>query len=506
MRKDQDQSQTQPPFLSGDFEGDIALIRRLFRDVDIMLSRRFCNHANKNIEFCLFFSDGVTNSETIHEHMIKPLIMQTQLPTGGDLLPFLRDRVLLVGDMHDTANVKEIIEAITYGDTLLLIRGCEAGILLNSKSFALRGISEPEGEKVLSGPREGFTEGIMQNLSLVRRRLRTNHLKMKMRTAGRQSTTAMCICYLDNIVNETLLTQLYERLDDIDIDAVLDSNYIAEYIAEYSLVGFQTFGATERPDVVAGKLLEGRIALFVDGSPMVLTVPYLMIENFQSNEDYYTNPYYATFSRILRIVGFALTIAVPALYVAVVAYHPELMPAELMINFATQRQGVPLPASVESILMLLIFDVLRETGVRTPSHIGQALSIVGALVIGDAAVSASLVTAPMVIVVAFTGITNLLIPRMTTASLFSRYFLLLSTIFFGMLGFVVGCVILICHVLNLYSFGIPYLLPIEQLSYQQVKDTFIRAPWPRMLTRITPISTNKTRARARKESAKRGLR
>jgi spore germination protein KA len=303
------------------------------------------------------------------------------------------------------------------------------------------------------------------------------------------------VCYLENIVNRKLLRELYRRLDTIDIDGILDSNYISEHIAERSVLGFITCGYTERPDIVVAKLLEGRIAVVVDGTPQVLTLPYLFIENFQSNEDYYLDYLYASFSRMLRIISFLLTVTVPAIYVAIESFHHEILPTALMIGITNERQSVPLTAALEAIVMLLVFDFLREAGIRMPSSVGQALSVVGGLVIGQAAVEAKLVASPMIIVVAFTGITCLLIPKMTVSSLIGRYGCLLLAAGFGIVGVAVGLSILAIHILNLQSFGVPSLLPVDQLQYQDVKDLFTRAPWPKMLTRIAPLSDNRIRSR-----------
>ena len=216
----------------------------------------------------------------------------------------------------------------------------------------------------------------MQNLSNIRRRLRTNDLKIKTMKFGRRTKTCAYVCYLDSIVDKTILNELNRRLGQIDIDSVLDTNYIAELTRDNRFSVFRTTGVTERPDVVVGKLLEGRIAVLLDGTPTVITVPYLFIENFQSSEDYYLSFYYTSFARMLRLLAFFLTITVPALYIALVAFQHEMIPTPLLLSLANARKGVPLPASLEAFIMIIVFDILRETGIRMPTGIGQALSIV----------------------------------------------------------------------------------------------------------------------------------
>jgi len=473
-----------------------AMLDALFEDVDIMLRRAFENAENQGLKFCVYFSDGVSDSMMLGEHVIKPLILAKGLPMAPDrLYQAVRDHVELTGEITETQDMEEIVSAITYGDTLLLVEGCDRGLIINNKGFSLRGISEPEGEKVLLGPREGFTEGLMTNLSMLRRRLRTHQLKLKMDTFGRQSKTGICIAYLDDIVNKKILQELMRRLARIDMDAVLDAGYITEYIAEKSALGFHTIGSTERPDTVAGRLLEGRIALFVDGSPVVLTLPYLFVENFHSSEDYYMGNLYASYNRLLRVISFFVTIIVPAAFVAVMAYHHELLPTGLMLTFTSARQNVPLPTALECFLLLVFFDFLREAGVRTPGYVGQAVGFVGGIVIGQAAVEANLIAAPVVIVVALTGITIIVVPRLTMASLMARYALLLAASLFGLTGLAIMLGVVLVHIFNLQSFGVPSLMPMGKLGVQEVKDTFVRAPWPGMLTRYSPLSANRTRSK-----------
>ncbi len=225
--------------------------------------------------------------------------------------------------------------------------------------------------------------------------------------------------------------------------------------------------------------------LLTDGTPVVLTLPYVFAENFQSNEDYYLNYIYSTFGRFLRLISFFIAIATPAFYIALVAYHQEMMPPQLYITIAAERLNVPFPAAIESFLLLIVFDILKETGIRMPSNLGQALSIVGALVIGQAAVEARLVAAPMIIIVAITAITSLLIPKINTPAIVFRYFLLALASGFGYFGFMMGLSILVIHIISIRSFGIPYMTPIDKLSFkgQDLKDTGVRAPWWNMKTR-----------------------
>nr|WP_319487670.1 spore germination protein [uncultured Caproiciproducens sp.] len=479
--------------LGQSLKGNVETLKNLFTDVDTMIVRYIQNNDNGNLKYCIAYCDGVVNSTIINENIIKPLMLSTAVQSDAHLIDNLIENVILINETTKTNQIKDIVESITYGDAILFVEGEDTALILNTKGFHTRSIAEPENEKILSGPREGFNESLIQNLSLIRRKVRTNELKMKFRSFGKITKTKACICYIDKVVNKKILNELYRRLDSIDIDAVLDTNYITELTKDSAWSPFRTTGYTERPDVVIGKLLEGRIAVFLDGTPVVLTIPYLFIENFQSSEDYYMNFYYTSLSRFLRIAGFFLTISVPALYIAIVAFQQEMLPTLLLISIAGARKSVPLPAAAEVFIMLAVFDILRETGIRMPSNVGQALSIVGALVIGQAAVDAKLVAAPMIIVVAITGITSLLIPKMNAPVTYVRVFLLVAATTFGLFGFVLGLSGVFIHLLNLNSFGIPQMSLSGSLQFQENKDTFIRAPWWKMITRTKSMTSNTVR-------------
>jgi spore germination protein KA len=262
------------------------------------------------------------------------------------------------------------------------------------------------------------------NLSMLRRKLRTTDLKMEYKTFGTRSKTKACICYLGSLVNKDVLAELNKRLESFSIDGTLDVNYISEMIRDAPISPFKTIGSTERPDVVAAKLLEGRVALFLDGTPVVLTMPIFFIESFQSDDDYYLNYYFASIGRILRIMAFFIATSIPAIYIALVDFHQEMLPTPLLISISAARQGVPFPTVVEAICMLAVFELLRESGSRMPTMMGQALSIVGSLVIGQAAVEAKIVSAPIIIIAAASGIAGLMIPRLKGAIILLRLFAL----------------------------------------------------------------------------------
>jgi len=309
---------------------------------------------------------------------------------------------------------------------------------------------------------------------------------------GTRTKTKICVCYLEGVAEESILKELLQRIKKINIDGIMDTGYIEELIKDAPFSPIRTISSTERPDVASGKILEGKFALICDGTPTVLTLPKLFVENFQSDEDYFNNYIFSSITRILRWMGFWLTTSVPAIYVAVITFHQEFLPTPLLLSIAVARQGVPFPTIVETMVMLIIFETLKEAGLRMPKHIGQAMSIVGALVLGEAAVTAKLVSAPIVIVTALTGVSSFMIPQVSEIIPIRIIFLIMSS-FLGIYGYVFGVMGLALHLYSLRSFGVPYMLNIPPGSFQEFKDTIIRAPWWEMYFRTKSIAKDKRR-------------
>ena len=316
---------------------------------------------------------------------------------------------------------------------------------------------------------------------------------MEYLTFGRKTKTQSCICYIDGIVKPEILDELKRRLKTIDIDGVLDANYISELIKDAPNSPVETVGSTERADIVAAKLLEGRVALLVDGTPVVLTVPHLFIEYFQSDEDYYTSSVFGSINRTLRLVAFILAISMPAVYVAITTFHQEILPTSLMISISSARQGVPFPTVIEATLMLFVFEMLRESGARMPGSMGTALSIVGALVIGQAAVQAKFVSAPMIIIISVTGISGLMVPRAKGITVPLRFIMLYLSSVLGLYGYMYGMLALLIHLFSVTSFGVPILNSAYSEKPQDNKDIFFRVSWRNMITRPKYLSRNTIR-------------
>lgn len=462
--------------LSADILQNAARLEALFEKDATFILRFVQNRSCPGLTFALCYCAGMIDSALIANAIIKPLVLSELAPDDPNLLQTVMTKGLYTHKAEPSDTFEEIIQAVTGGDTAVLLPGAAQALIMSTQGFPLRSISEPDAEKVLSGPKEGFCESMIVNLSLLHRRLKTNDLKIEMRTFGERTATKACVCYLASVCDPEILAELNRRLDTIHTDGALDVNTLAEWIRDNRHSSFRAIDYTERPDVAAGKLLEGRVAVFLDGTPMVLTLPYLFIENFQSNEDYYMGSFYASFARILRISGYFLSVLTPAVFIAITTYNHEILPTPLLISMTRERQNVPLPLGLELIMMLLVFDLLREAGVRMPSNIGQAMSIVGALVLGQAAVQAKIASSLVIIIVAFTGITSLLVPKMSAPLIVTRASILLLALFLGFPGLLLGFSLLLAHILGLRSFGMAQVGMTGALTRPNIQDTAVRLP------------------------------
>lgn len=330
---------------------------------------------------------------------------------------------------------------------------------------------------------------------MLRRKLSDPGLTFETFQVGQRTKTDTCIAYLKGVADPKLITEIKQRLQRIDTDGILSAGALEEFVEDVPLSIFSTVGYTERPDVVCGKLLEGRAAILVDGTPMVLTVPFLFVENFQTPDDYSFRPMLGSLIRWMRYVAFGISILLPALYVALTAFDQELIPTQLLITMAAATEGTPFPGVVEALAMGLLFEILREAGIRLPRPIGQTISFIGALVIGEATVTAGLVGAPLVIVIAMTAIASFVTPTLVQESTIIRFSLVILAGFLGAFGIAIGLLIVLIHLVSLRSFGVPLLWPIAPMDLRGLaQDVIIRAPWWAMFTRPKALNPqNRTR-------------
>ena len=488
-------SNLQNLILSSSLEENINIINEVFKNDATLLSREFYNQAN-NIRCIIFFLDGMVDASSINDNIILPIIEDDNM---SDLNPieYLKNHIIAASKCESNANVKELANSLLVGDTVLFLDGVAKGLIIGSAGFKTRNIEEPETETIVRGPREGFTESLVVNTSLIRRKIKSTDLKFKYITIGDRTNTTTCVCYIESLASDRILNELLSQLENIDIDGILDVNYIQEYIDKQPYSIFETTRVTERPDIVAANLLEGRIALIVDGTPVVATMPFLFIEIFQFPEDYYTNYYFASLNRIMRLLGFVATISIPAVYLALVTFHQEIIPTPLLMSIYASRLAVPLPTLFEIIVLSISFEVLREAGGRMRPSVGQTVSIVGALVLGSAAVDARLVSAPVIIVVGLSGITSFMVPDIIGPSTIIKFIFIGLAAILGLYGYILGISFLLMHLISLKSFGVPIMTSFTSMTTAEMKDTHIRAPrWamkyrPKILGQKNPVRTSR---------------
>lgn len=469
--------------ISGELEKDIAFFKEVFKKDSVLRVKQIKARVNEPLDCALIYMDGMIDSDQLNDAVIRPLLTVAANNKSGSVAEYVEKQVLFARDVKKTDDVSKIIGGILYGEALLLIDKSPQALMIDAKGWKTRGIKEPEDERVLQGPREGFEEAALLNLAMLRRKLQTPDFCTETLRVGRRSGTLVFICYLDTLADSGTVEELKSRIKKIDIDGILDSNYIAELVKNGRHSIFKTNGSTERPDVVASKLLEGRIAVVVDGTPVVITFPYLFSENFQSDEDYFLNFLVSSVGRFLRYLCFFMAISIPAVFIALSSFHRELLPTSLAISVAQLRGGVPFSPFTECLIMILVFEILKETGVRMPQSLGHALSIVGGLVVGQAAVDARIISTPMLIVIALSGISGLMVPRLKGAVFYLRLIFVFLSVFLGLFGYIIGIAVTLMHIISLNSLGVDYTQALRNADYQSLKDTFFRAPWDKMIKR-----------------------
>lgn len=469
--------------LSESLEENISFFKEIFKKDSVLRYKRISVRGEENYDCALFYMDGMVKAEMLNESVVRPLLTVKNGKRDRSLIDYIADCVLFASETVKTSEVASILRAVLYGDTLLLAEGCDKALTVNTKGWRTRGISEPDDERILQGPREGFDEAALLNLAMIRRKLLTPDLCTEMLRVGRRSDTLVYICYLDSLVDKNTLEEIKSRISELDIDGILDTNYIAEQIRDHPHSIFKTTGTTERPDIVAARLLEGRIAIIADGTPVAVTVPYLFSESFQSDEDYYLNYIVSSAKRILRYTCFFISVSIPAIFIGALTFHKELLPTSLALTVTQLRGGVPFSAFAECILLIFVFEILKETGVRMPQSLGHTLGIVGGLVVGQAAVDARIISAPMLIVVALSGISGLMIPRLKGAVFYLRLIFVCLAALLGLYGYIAGILFVLAYIADIDSFGTSYTVSLSRADFGGLKDTVIRTSWKKMITR-----------------------
>lgn len=450
--------------------------------------RRFTIPAGNNKIALIVYIEGLVDVKSLNEYLITPLITLKQFPTENNLsgkpepIAWLMNSGVSLFGARESNQWSDICDSIMEGNSILFIDNYDMAIILSTNKWESRTIQEPSNESEPRGPRDGFIEDIQTNTAMIRRRIKDYNLRFEIMYIGERSKTKVSMAYIDNIVNKSVLQEVRSRLSKIKIDAILDTGFIQELISDSPNSIFPLYQRTERPDKACAVILDGRIAILVDTTPFVLLMPSVFWHCIQSSGDYYEKPLISSFLRGIRLLALFMSLSLSSVYVLLMSYHQEMLPTSLALKLAAAREGVPFPVPVEIFSMEIALVIMKEAGVRMPTTIGQTVSFLGAVVIGQSAVAAGFIGPATVIIVALSTICSYGIPSlaMTNTITIIRLPLLLLASSFGLLGYLGGIIVIVLHLMSIRSFGAPYLSPISPYDKNSNKDTIIRVPLWRM--------------------------
>ncbi len=452
--------------LSTSLKENSAYLKKKLTSEDVIFSPLKIGDA----EAVIVFVKDVVDKTQIGELIIKPSAEWRGKITEKEL-----SSVFFAAEKKIIRTKKDCATEVVNGNALLIVEGLDCAFSFGVFKAEQRAISEPPTSTVIKGPREGFVESLPVNVSLMRRRIKSPDLVFENVTPlGKYTNTPVVLCYIKGIADESLVKKLKERLKTVKIDAILDSSYVAKFLSEHKTSMFKQIGNTEKPDILTAKIMEGRVAIFVDGSPIALTVPYLLIEDFQSPSDYYNSPYTATVSRFIRLFSVIVSIMLPAFFVSAELFHLQLIPLSFLITIVNSIKGIPLSPSYEMFFTVLIFEILNETSVRMPKYVGMVVSIVGGLVLGETAVTAGVISAPTLMIVALSGICLYTVPELEKNFSVIRLIFLVVGGTAGIYGIILASTILTVYLVSFENYSTPLIAPFSPLVKQDLKDGFIR--------------------------------
>ena len=498
--------------LSSSLQENLKTLKKLLPSEDI-LTYEF--KTADNVNCAVVYADGMVNKQLLGDLIARPLsklsLSQKTQNEGGRVAlnnnstpstpPYQAmlntiETSALFPELKQKQAFEDCMKEVLDGNSLLLVDNLPVGLIVGAKFLPVRAIMEPPTDVAIKGPREGFIEDIKTNMSLVRKRLKSPDLRFETVRVGKRSDTAVSLCWLEGTSITDLKDELLAKLNAIEIDNIPDSSYIAALLAPKKHSIFQQFGTTEKPDVFTAKIAEGRIGILVDGSPIALTAPFLLSENLQSSEDYFISPFMATIFRFLRLLSVFIGIFLPAFYVSAQLFKMQLLPLGLMLTIASSVRELPLSPSMEMFVVLLLLEVLKEASIRMPKYVGMSLSVVGALVLGETAVSAGFLSTPAIIIVAFSGICLYTVPNFVETGSILRWLFLLVSGSFGPFGIVLLAAFLLYYAITSDAFGAPILAPFSPFVSHDLRDTLLKYNMQSLTTRPRTIgSKNQVRLR-----------
>ncbi|MFS0873610.1 spore germination protein [Paenibacillus xylanilyticus] len=473
--------------LTGNYATDLISSRETFgQNADVHI-REFIIRGT-NTPAAVMYVEGLVDQQLIDDHLIRPLMLHgvpelkqesfLHPDHANDLKNYLKNQLLPVSQIQETESLQELALGVLVGKNALIIEGMRGALLIGTSKGKTRSIEEPLSEALLRGPRIGFTEELSDNTGILRRYGSNQSLFIQKYEVGDRIKKDLAIAYIQDIADPELVAEVQKRIEGLNMDAMLESGYVEQLIEDNELSPFQQVQNTERPDRVMSGLLEGRVAIMLDGTPFALIVPATFSMLLQSPEDYYDRWIPGTFLRMLRFLAAMLALLAPALYISFISFHPGLIPTKLALTIIETRKGVPFPSIIEALIMETAIEILREAGIRLPKPIGPAMGIVGGLIIGDAAVQAGIVSPFLVIVVAVTAISSFSIPTYSAGITLRilRFTGMFSAAALGLYGVIMFFLLICSHLVRLSSFGVPYASPVVPYSLNEWKDFFVRAP------------------------------
>ncbi|WP_234122634.1 spore germination protein [Clostridium hydrogenum] len=448
-------------------EENLNFIKEKFKgNVDVKYRVVECENGTIN----MIFIDNLCDSKFISEYIVAPILLNKNHIKG---ISDLKNNSLFAFSIGDVKDRTDAALHILSGDVVIVADFFEKMMFCEAKGFVRRSVGIPITEGVIKGPREGFTEAFVDNISLIRRKIKNENLKFESVYLGEKSQTVVVVAYLKGIAPERLVNIVKSKVKQINVEYLLESNYIEDKLKNKKTV-FDTVGYSEKADVVANEILSGKVGVIVDGTPFVVTAPYFFYENFQAADDYYLNKYFVNFSRIVRWIAFFIAMFAPALYIAITTYNFAVIPSTFIFRLSLSRAGIPFPTVIELYIMMFSFQVLREAGIRLPQPVGQAIGIIGGLILGESAVGAGLASEITIIIVALSSISSFLVPKLYGAIAIWSPIMVLFAAFCGLPGFYIGVCVLIAHLGSLKSIDYPYIFPIGTPRRVKSNDEILR--------------------------------
>ncbi|MGN0515444.1 spore germination protein [Eubacterium sp.] len=472
--------------LYSDYELNLLTFKDDFKDSSDFLIKELCVGNKRLFVACM---DGLVNSLSVSQMIVEPIFSVKNIPDDSkDYLDMLKKSIVHCPEQNTVDTFDDAYYYLMSGFAVVIVEDCRHALAFGVQGWNKRTTDEPSNENNVKGARECFVESANDNKALLRKRLKTYHLKQKQINLGTSAKTPVIICYIDDRADKGLVSQIEKRLKQESFNSVLDYGELLPFIDTDISSLFSCVGTTERPDVLASKLLEGRVAVMVEGTPFVMYTPYLFSDNFSSLDDYDNPPFYSSFMRILKYGAFIISVFLPGMFVAVGTFHQELIPSNMLFLIASNEATTPFSLMAEAVFVHLLYEIMREAGLRLPKSIGHAISIIGAIIIGDAAVSAGIIGAPMLIIIAATAISSYVIyPLYERLAVIRIGFIILGGVF-GIYGIMLGAAMMFCNICAINPFGVAYSSPLSPLTEKSLVDVLVRGSWKKLAKRRVRVS------------------